>query len=427
MRGVEPRGVHLVARARPRRRIAQLGGTTSAADEMVALGLALTPQRALGGRVRTFERAFATRIGVRHAFSFRAGRIGLYAVLRALGIGPGDDVLLAVPTNVVVANAIRFTGARPVFVDCHRETMNMDLDAAERSITPATRALVLQHTFGVPVDPVRARALADDHSLSLIEDCVHALGSTFEGRQIGSFGDAAFFSLEETKTISTSMGGMLVTDDDILAEGVRAIAHACRTPSRRETTSALLKFAVYGMLTQPRLYPWSGAAYDRVGHRNPLPVAVDDEERMGRRPQDYLCGYSRAQAVLGLAQLDRLDANIAHRRLISDLYARLLPDVGLDAARVDARAVPSFVRYPVRVRDSEATIRAVAPVAQLGTWFTSVLEEAESPESIGYVLGSCPTAEAVAGRFVNLPTHPRVTPADALAIVAALAAAESAS
>src|SRR5207248_6324325 len=109
-------------------------------------------------------------------------------------------------------NAIRYTGAKPVYVDCQLNTYNMDLKEAEQRITSRTRALVLQHTFGIPVDLDAALDLTRRYKLDLIEDCVHALGATYDGRQVGSFGRAAFFSTEETKTISTTMGGMAVTD-----------------------------------------------------------------------------------------------------------------------------------------------------------------------------------------------------------------------
>ena len=108
-------------------------------------------------------------------------------------------MLVQAPTHVVIPNAVTYLGARPVFVDCRRETYNMDLQRAEELITPKTKAIVVQHTFGVPVDMDAACALAERHGLFLIEDCVHALGARFRGRPIGSFGIASFFSTEETK------------------------------------------------------------------------------------------------------------------------------------------------------------------------------------------------------------------------------------
>ncbi len=189
------------------RRVGLLGGTTTWADCLVAAYYLANPRRLVqGAAIAEFEAAFARQVGVRHAYSFAAGRVGLYGVLLALGIGPDDEVLVQVPTHIVVANAIRYTGARPVYVDCELNTYNIDLEQAERALTPRTKALVLQHTFGIPADIDGAVALARRHGLEIIEDCVHALGATYDGKQVGGFGRAAFFSTEETKTISTTMG-----------------------------------------------------------------------------------------------------------------------------------------------------------------------------------------------------------------------------
>src|SRR5688572_23323602 len=123
------------------RSLALLGGTTRWRDCVEALRYLATPARLVQGpRVGEYERAFAATVGARHAISFASGRVALYGLLRALGIGDGADVLLSVPTHVVVANAIRYTGARPVYVDCRLEDYNMDLADAARRVTRRTRA-----------------------------------------------------------------------------------------------------------------------------------------------------------------------------------------------------------------------------------------------------------------------------------------------
>src|SRR5438128_1727572 len=184
----------LVSRRLPRRN-ALLGGTTATRDITTAVRYLASPRSLVDGpALESFERSFATRVGAKHVVSFAAGRVGLYGILRSLGIGTGDEVLVPVPTHIVVANAVRYTGARPVYVDCDLSNYNIDLEQAEERVTPRTRALLVQHTFGIPVDMGNARALADRNGLHLIEDCVHALGATFHGRQVGTFGRAAFFS-----------------------------------------------------------------------------------------------------------------------------------------------------------------------------------------------------------------------------------------
>src|SRR3989475_1359087 len=395
------------------RRLALLGGTTRWSDCVEALSYLGRPAQLVQGvRIKEYEDAFAATVGVEHAIGFASGRVSLYGLLRALGIGEGAEVLLSVPTHIVVANAIRFAGARPVYVDCRLEDYNIDLVDAERRITPRTRVLLLQHTFGIPVDMDAALAFARRHNLVVIEDCVHALGARYDGRQVGTFGRGAMFSTEETKTISTVMGGMAVTNDPHLASRLRTFQASCSWPPTSLTAGYLMKFVVYYMLTEPHVHRLAGIAYEILGRRNPLgPTTL--EERRGHRPRDYERRLSNGQAAIGLCQLGNLENSLGHRELLANAYRGHLSGCGLRLPQAPAKGEPSFVRYPVWVEDRPRIIRTLAPHVMLGKWFTSVLQEAESPEVAGYEPGSCPRAEQAAQHLINLPTHPRVSERDA--------------
>lgn len=412
---------------RPPRLLAQLWGTTRLSDCLVALGHLAYPARLVRGQaLATYEQAFARRIGVRAAVSFSSGRVALYALLRCMGIGTGDEVLLQVPTHVVVPNAVRYAGAKPVYVDCSLETYNMDLAQAERLITPRTKAILLQHTFGIPADMDTALALARRHRLIVIEDCVHALGTTYDGRPAGSFGEGSFFSTEETKTISSTMGGMAVANDPALAARLREFQANCPWPSAGLAARYLMKLVIYHFLGQPWIHPYSRPVYmhlRRTTWTHVAPGATSAEEQRGIRPPHYERRLSNAQAAIALRQLRRLDGNLSHRRLIAEAYASALSQAGLRVPVPPAKAEPAYVRYPVWVEDRESAIREAKSCTVLGQWFNSVLEEAESPAYAGYVAGSCPRAEDAARHLVNIPTHPRVTLGDARRIAEALAEA----
>jgi dTDP-4-amino-4,6-dideoxygalactose transaminase len=238
-----------------------------------------------GPALGSFERSFAAMVGAKHVVSFAAGRVGLYGILRSLGIGAGDEVLVPVPTHIVAANAVRYTGAQPVYVDCDLANYNIDLNLAEERVTPRTRALLIQHTFGIPVDMGKARALAERNGLHLIEDCVHALGATFDGQQVGTFGRAAFFSTEETKTISTTMGGLVTTDDDEIAARLQQFRQACQWPSAGQAASCLLKLVIYHGLTEPRAHVLTRAAYELGGRHHPLPRPTEAAELRASAPR----------------------------------------------------------------------------------------------------------------------------------------------
>jgi len=414
---------------RPPRLVAQLWGSTTLADCLVALRYLASPRLLVQGpAIAEYEKAFAGQIGVRHAYSFSSGRIALYALLRGLGMGPGDEVLLQVPTHIVVPNAVRYVGAKPVYVDCRLDTYNMDLEQAERRITPRTKVLLLQHTFGIPVDMNAALALAQRYGLIVIEDCVHALGATYDGRPVGSFGRAAFFSTEETKTISSTMGGMAVTDDSELAARLCEFQASCAWPSPPLAARYLLKLVVYHLFTQPYIHHYTRPIYmflRRSPRTHLAPGATADAEQRGVRPATYEQRLSNGQAVLALRQLRRLRHNLDHRRAVANAYRVQLMEQGFDVPRPPAKAEAAFVRYPVWVNDRPAAMRRAAPHAVLGQWFNSVLEESITPVHGDYEMGSCPRAEAAAKHLVNLPTHTRVSAGDAAAIVAAVARASS--
>ncbi len=397
-----------------------LGGTTTLADCLVAVRHLIGRDGLVSGdTIPVYEDVFASTTGVRYGVSFAAGRVGLYGLLRALRIEPNDEVLLQVPSHVVVANAIRYVGARPIYVDCDPRTYNIDLADAETKVSDRTRVLLVQHTFGVPADMDAVTTFAERHGLEIIEDCVHALGATYGGRPVGSFGRAAMFSTEETKIITTTLGGMVVTDDAPLAVDLRNFQAQCSWPEASLAASHLVKLVLFHALTRPSVHRAARAAYHAAGRRSPLPRAMAPGEELGEKPPDYEQRLSNGQASVGLRQLRRLDANVSHRREIAETYARALP---ADArVEIPPAAEPSFLRYPVWVRDRDEALRAASGLASLGTWFSSVLEDASSPDVADYQHGSCPHAEAAARHLVNLPTHGHVTRDDAQALAAVVA------
>jgi len=409
------------------RRTAQLGGTTTAGDAGLALALAARPRRLIDGpAIERYEAELARRVGAEFAISFGAGRVALYGILRELGVGEGDEVIVPLPTHIVVTNAVSYLGAKPVYADCRLTDFNIDPDGLAAVIGPRTKAILVQHTFGIPGDMDALLAIAAERDVPLIEDCVHALGATWRGQPIGGIGAAGFFSTEETKIISTTMGGAGVTNDPQLAERVRAFQRECPPPERSLTARRLAKLALYYVLTEPHVHTVTRPAYEALGGYQPLPVPTSDEELAGERPEHYEERLASGQAEIALRQLARLDENVAHRRLVAAEYAARLEPMGFTAPVVADDAEPAWVRYPVRVRDRDAAIEALRHRTVPGTWFTSVQEEALRPTLNGYVAGTCPNAERAARELVNLPTHPRVGRKDVAAIVEAMSSLEPA-
>ena len=193
--------------------------------EQAVLGVLQSGQYIGGPQVSTFEQSFADNVGTRHAIGCNSGTDALILALRAIGIGPGDEVITCAFSFFATAEAISAVGATPVFVDVDPETFLIDLNQIEVAITGSTRALMPVHLFGRPVDMTRLMDIASRHDLRVIEDCAQATGATWQDQAVGSFGDVGCFSFFPTKNLGgAGDGGAVTTDDDSLAETIRELA-----------------------------------------------------------------------------------------------------------------------------------------------------------------------------------------------------------
>jgi perosamine synthetase len=171
-----------------------------------------------GKFVNQFEEEFSKYLGVKYSTTVSNGTVALHLALLALGIGEGDEVIVPTFTYIASVNAIKYTGAKPIFVDSIEDTWQMNPEDVERKITMHTKAIMAVHLYGHPCDMDRLTKIAKDNNIFLIEDCAEALGSKYKGKYIGTFGDISTFSFFGNKTITTGEGGMVVTNDQTLYE-----------------------------------------------------------------------------------------------------------------------------------------------------------------------------------------------------------------
>jgi perosamine synthetase len=336
-----------------------------------------------GQVVEEFESDFARLVGVSHAVAVSSGTAALHLALLAHGIGPGDEVITTPFTFVATANAVLYTGARPVFVDVCSDTFNLDPDQLEARITPRTRAILPVHLFGHPADLGAIGAVASRFGLALIEDAAQAHGAAIDGRPVGTVGTGCF-SFYATKNVMTAEGGMITTDDPVLAARLRML----RSHGQRE----------------------------RYRH-----------EILG-----YNYRLTDLQAAIGVVQLRHLEQltarRIAHARYLSarlaDCEALVLPQV-----RPGYRHV--YHQYTVRVRgDREAAARQLAE-AGVGTGVHYPIPVHQQPlyRDLGYA-DHLPEAERASREVLSLPVHPALsatdlaTTVDAVRQLPALARAE---
>jgi dTDP-4-amino-4,6-dideoxygalactose transaminase len=365
-----------------------------------------------------YELRFAGLLGGGlEAVGFWKGRVALYAILRALGIGPGDEVILPGFTCVVVPNAIRLTGARPVFVDIEPDGFNADPRHAADAVSRRTRAVLLQHTFGIPAEVAPWLDFARANGLAAIEDCAHSLWGTWDGRRLGTLGDAAFFSFQWSKPYTTGLGGMAVTARPDLAQRLRELQRDGADPPAAAQLKLAAQYAAYRRLFSPARYWRAQAALRALSRTGVLVGSSSQAELEGEPPADHEWRMSARQERWGL---EAMPADAGPAPALAGFYRDRLLAAGWRAG-VPAPDGAPLLRFPLRVAWKEALLaRAREERIELGSWFESPLHPIPLAEHarFGYEPGQCPNAERAAREVVNLPLHRRVTRAEAERIVA---------
>lgn len=360
----------------------------------------------------TYASAFASLIGAQHAFPFWKGRVALYAILRALGVGEGDEVIVPGYTCVMNVNPIYYVGARPIYVDIRSHDYNMDPRAVRDAISPRTRAVIAQHTYGFPVDFAAINAATSQHDIPIIEDCCLALGSTYHGKKVGTLGRAAYFSSQWNKPYTTGLGGIAVTSDNTLAGKLSNLVRSELLPPPPQAVAALrMQHLIYRAVIYPRTTALAASLFRRLTDLGLVVGSSDNEEYAPMAPEGFFRGMSEFQMRVGLRRIRTIHAAMQHRRRIAQIYDARLTRAGWPPLAFDPGADPVLVRYPVRVSDKQrALTKAATRGVEIGSWFESPLHPARtSLEAYGYKQGQCPVAERACGQVINLPLHPRVS------------------
>jgi dTDP-4-amino-4,6-dideoxygalactose transaminase len=352
-------------------------------------------------------------------FTFWKGRVALYAILKALDIGPGDAVFIPGYTCQVVPSAVIFLGARPVYADVEEKSYNLSLETLEAAwqkingIRP--KAIIIQHTYGIPVDAGPIIEWARSEGLSIIEDCAHVLGSSYRGIPCGHLGDAAFFSSQWNKPISTGLGGWAVVNSPLLGQRMRQVAADFAKPSVGETAILALQYYVFQLLFRPQLY-WPLMDFYRFLTEKKLAIGSSSVEELAvDMPQRYALGMSSFQENLLRLRFARAATNIAHRQRLTNYYTEILKGAGIEPPQMPQDSQAVMARYPVRVQN-KAQMLALARERrlELGDWFVSPVHNLlDHWDKLGYRAGSCPVGEELCRTVVNLPTHSGVTQKEA--------------
>lgn len=354
-----------------------------------------------------FEHEARVTIGFGHGVAVPANRSGLFALLTALNVGEGDEVIVTGFTCSAVSEPILQRGATPVYVDIEPGSFCLDPNLFLSAITPHTRVIILQHTYGFSGPIKEVMDIARKQGVFVIEDCALAFGSKKDGRWLGTFGDAAVWSFELSKTMSVGWGGLVgINHDGKLADRVRAITEGAGFQGRWLVAQRLLQGGLSGLLYHHRA-PYLFRRYGLVAlfkfriFRSSADTPASDL----RLPSDL-------QWKFLLRQLRRLETILANSKNAQRAYEAVLAvhDCQSESMRLGSTET-YLIRFPMLVRDARRFVDFFAAKdIEVGRWFSSPVSSGrESPTKYGYVSASCPVAERVCAHIVNLPLHGRLT------------------
>lgn len=340
-------------------------------------GLAIGPCQA------RFEELVADRSGRSHGIAVASGTAGLHLVLKALDIGPGDEVITTPLSFIASANCILYVGAKPVFVDIDPHSLNLDPARVEAAVTEKTKAIIAVELFGNTTHVDRLSQVARQHEIPLIEDCAEALGGRHQGQPVGSFGRCGVFAFYTNKQVTTGEGGMIVTDDDRLAQLCRSMRNHGRTHVDDDDADIS-----------------NGADHAWLAH-----------ERLG-----YNYRLSELACALGNAQMQRLDAILDARRRVAGFYMQKLLDCqDLILPNVDWPNDMSWFTFVVRLSDQYAQVERDRIITGMrrhdiaaANYFPCIHLQQFYRKQFGFGKGDFPIAESVAQRTIALPFFNRM-------------------
>jgi perosamine synthetase len=344
-----------------------------------------------GPKIAEFERAFAKSVGAAEAVAVSSGTAALHAAMYALGVGPGDEVIVPAMTFAASANCVVYQGATPVFVDVAPDTLLIDTNNVKAKITARTRAIIAVDYAGQPCDYEGLSALARAHDLALVADACHSLGASYRGRQVGTLADLNVFSLHPVKAMTTGEGGMITTENSEIAHRMRC-------------------FRNHGVTSDH---------FQRDNERTWLYEIVD----LG-----YNYRLSDVQCALGLSQLQKLSTRVDRRRRIARRYAEAFSHIAeFEALSAGGDRESAYHLYVVRLNSSALRVDRTRIFAALrsegigvNVHYLPVHLHPYYRERFRTRPGLCPHAEAAYESILSLPIFPAMSDGDVEDVIRAL-------
>ncbi len=376
---------------------------------ITALGMLLKPKYASkNDLVPTYEQVFARTIFGKElpTLAFNRGRVALWAILKAAGVDSTSGVILPAYTCETVPMAVKFTGAKCVYVDTAPDSYNVPLRYVNDCITPNTRAIICQHTYGITQPVQKWNDFAKEKEILLIEDRCQLVSNSNTGPLLSN---AAYFSTHFSKPYSTAQGGMAVFSDNQLYSGARQQRSNFKSNGEyKQARNLALQALLYSIMVRPATRAVAGNVYRWVQRAGMIRGTISADEYGREMPVDYLSRANNLQAALGIEQLGYWNQNYRHRRNLTRFYIEQLTSLGVDVSALKNRNDdPALLMVPVLVDNKKELLRRAATKAlPIGTWFD------RCPAHIGkgnsdlydYRQGQCPNTENMISKEIHLLT-----------------------
>ena len=346
-------------------------------------------------KINIFEKRFKKFVHRNYASSFGSGRMALFSILRSLKIEPNDEVILQGFTCNVVPRAIKSIGAKPIYVDIEPNTFNMDIDLLLNAITDNTKAIIIQHTFGIPMSLSKIENIIGGRDIAIIEDCAHSFHPVLNGNE-KNFLSFSFFSTDHSKPLNTHIGGVVCTNSIEHGELIAKIASQAKKLNVIQSFWLSISFLIEYITQKPDLYFFTRyiiGAFNYVG----LIFNWPDNHKIieDGNPKGFYA-MSSIQAILGISQLRRIKENQKHRKEIFNVLETSIGWYNSD------RSLP-LLRYAFLVKNRDYFLSDKKNGVLSSIWFDSPISGgSELYDDVDYYEGLCPIAEIVSKHIVNV-------------------------
>ena len=384
-----------------------LSPNTEKDDVSLALKELKSKDKITGPAIQIFENNFKKYFGFESVYSLNSGRSSLLVILEALNIQKNDEIIVQAFTCNAVINPILKRKALPIYIDIDK-TLNIDVLKIEQKINKNTKAIIVQHTFGVPAQIKEIKEICEKYNLFLIEDCAHALGAKYENKYCGTFGDISFFSFGRDKVISCVYGGMIGVNNSALKERVETIYDKLSYPNKKWVNNQLRHPIIMNLLVLPLYNVLNiGKIILELSIRlNLISKAVTSLEYKGKLPENFPEKMPNSMAKLANHQFEKLEKFNKHRRELAQYYHEQIGGI------FEMKEGAIYLKYPLLVSNGTEIIEKMGR-------YNIMLEDGWRKHAIvppktilcemNYIEGECLEAERISDKIIILPTHINIT------------------